>query len=133
MTKPPPGMRNGIFSESTPGGKVRVHLVQNGNSVGHFDATTEKLGLVAASILSAAHMAALASGRPSPQWRQPSLLQGAAIPATRVGLSEHQDPTLQILTVQVGETLIGFELPRSTVGELGQALYAASVSTSQRL
>jgi hypothetical protein len=123
-------LNNGFYGEPGPNGTQRIHLAKNGRSVGHFDAPPDKLGLVAAMFLGYAHQAALRKG-PSTQWTA-ELLPGATIPATRVSMNQHPDPQSAILAIQVGETQIGFELPRSVVGALGQALYAASASTQKK-
>jgi hypothetical protein len=114
----------GLACQPLPGGDVRVHLCQRGESQGFFECSAPDLASVATLVLHFAHDLHIQAGN-KPTDEMPPLIS-RVLQANRFGLAPHEHPECETLIVQIGEAVMGFAIHNSQMTPLGTALLAAA-------
>ena len=107
-----------------PGAQVMLQISKPGLRI-EASLPNEGAGMVAAILLGAAKDSAEKAAQ-SEGWKPPGAAPRANVLPSRIGLDKSQRPDHETLYFECGQAAIGFDIPRSDLRKVAQAMLAMS-------
>ena len=123
----PPGFDGFITAGGMPDGRVKVVLVDAGESLASVDATPLKVSEALLTLMFAAQVAQVKSGLPISETGQGVM----TLSPTKIVVSNDQTPGHKALIFRFGEAAIGFRIPDEMTRQIGQLMMAVTANHNE--
>ena len=123
----PPGFKGIMTAGGMPDGRVKVVLVDAGESVASVDATPLEVSEALLTLMFAAQVAQVNSGVPLSETGQVMTMS-----PTKIAVSNDQTPGHKALIFRFGEVAIGFRIPNEMMRQIGQLMMAATADQKEK-
>ena len=123
----PPGFDGIMTAGGMPDGRVRIILIDAGESVASVDATPLEVSEALLTLMFAAQVAQLNSGLPLSETGQVMTLS-----PTKIAVGNDQTPGHKALIFRFGEVAIGFRMPDEMTRQIGRLMLTAAAGQKEK-